>query len=141
MGKNSNIRLSIASPCNASWDEMKGNERVRFCAECDLNVYDLSETTEKEALRLVAEREERLCVRFYQREDGTILTKDCPVGEERRGRASLGGLPQCPPWEEVMRRRTTPFQLEEPGSDDRAAEMEASAKVIRAKHAEANPGQ
>ena len=33
-----------------------------------------------EAERLVVETEGRLCVRFYQRFDGTVLTRDCPVG-------------------------------------------------------------
>ncbi len=83
MAKGSKLRLTIASPCPASWDEMKGDERVRFCDECELNVYNLSDMSEEEALKLVEEREGRLCVRFYQREDGTVLTSDCPVGMER----------------------------------------------------------
>ncbi|WP_301002384.1 hypothetical protein [Capsulimonas corticalis] len=28
----------------------------------------------------MAEKEGRLCVRFYQRKDGTMITRDCPVG-------------------------------------------------------------
>ena len=80
MAKGSKLRLTIASPCPASWDEMKGDERVRFCDECELNVYNLSDMSEEEALKLVEEREGRLCVRFYQRKDGTVLTQDCRVG-------------------------------------------------------------
>jgi hypothetical protein len=53
--------------------------------------------TEEEALKLVEEREGRLCVRFYQREDGTVITRDCPVGmEEREGAVALGGLEPPP---------------------------------------------
>ena len=62
---------------------MDGDERVRFCRECNRNVYNLSAMTEREAQRVVAEREGRLCVRFYQRRDGTVLTSDCPVGAKR----------------------------------------------------------
>lgn len=72
--------IKIASPCNADWNEMMGNERKRFCAECKLNVYNLSGMSQREAENLLLNTEGRLCVRFYKRADGTILTKDCPVG-------------------------------------------------------------
>ena len=73
-------RVRVASPCRASWDGMEGDERVRFCRQCGLNVYNLSEMTRAEAGSLVARTEGRLCARFYRRADGTVLTKDCPVG-------------------------------------------------------------
>lgn len=74
-----NIR--IASPCAADWNEMIGNERQRFCSACKLNVYNLSGMSRREAENLILQSESnRLCVRFYRRSDGTILTDDCPVG-------------------------------------------------------------
>lgn len=73
-------QLKIASPCTASWDEMQGDERVRFCQHCRLNVYNLSAMSRREAEALVKEKEGRLCVRFYKRRDGTVLTDNCPVG-------------------------------------------------------------
>ncbi len=73
-----NIR--IASPCSADWNEMIGNERQRFCGACKLNVYNLSGMSKREAENLILQSEGRLCVRFYRRADGTVLTKDCPVG-------------------------------------------------------------
>lgn len=73
-----NIR--VAAPCPASWERMSGDDRVRHCAECNLNVYNLSGMTRREAESLIASREGRLCVRYYQRADGTILTKNCPRG-------------------------------------------------------------
>lgn len=73
-----NIR--IASPCSANWDEMYGNERKRFCGDCKLNVYNLSGMSRKEAEDLIRNSEGRLCVRFYRRTDGSIITQDCPVG-------------------------------------------------------------
>lgn len=72
--------LSVATPCPANWEEMVGDERVRFCNSCQLNVYHLSGMTRLEAETLVQEKEGKLCVRYYRRADGTILTKDCPVG-------------------------------------------------------------
>jgi len=72
--------IKIASPCGADWNEMMGDERRRFCGECKLNVYNLSGMSQREAENLLLNSEARLCVRFYKRADGTILTKDCPVG-------------------------------------------------------------
>lgn len=72
--------ISIASPCPANWDEMYGDDRKRFCGECKLNVYNLSGMTRDDAERLVTNHEGRLCVRYYRRADGSIITADCPVG-------------------------------------------------------------
>ena len=72
--------VRVAAPCNADWDQMLGSERVRFCGQCSLNVYNLSAMTRSDAQSLIARTEGRLCVRFYRRRDGSIITKDCPVG-------------------------------------------------------------
>ncbi len=76
-----NIR--VASPCSANWDEMYGNDRKRFCGACKLNVYNLSGMTRVEAEDLIRQSEGRLCVRFYSRADGSVITQDCPVGWAR----------------------------------------------------------
>src|SRR2546423_10740717 len=72
--------ISVASPCRADWERMAGDERVRFCSECRLHVYNLSAMTRDEAEALVIEKEGILCAMFYRRTDGTVLTRDCPVG-------------------------------------------------------------
>ncbi len=72
--------IKVASPCSANWEEMYGDARQRHCGDCKMNVYNLSEMTKQEAENLVMNAEGRLCARFYRRADGTILTKDCPVG-------------------------------------------------------------
>lgn len=72
--------IKIASPCSADWNEMYGNERKRFCGDCKLNVYNLSGMTSYDAENLLRNSEGRMCVRFFRRADGTILTSDCPVG-------------------------------------------------------------
>lgn len=79
-----NIR--VASPCSADWSKMTGDERTRHCGDCKKNVYNISELTRDEAERLIVEKEGRLCVRYYQRMDGTILLKDCVVGVRRKRR-------------------------------------------------------
>jgi len=75
--------LRIASPCSADWEQMYGDERKRFCGDCKLNVYNLSGMTRQEAESLIMNAEGRLCVRFYKRRDGSVITGDCPVGWER----------------------------------------------------------
>lgn len=72
--------IRVASPCNADWEVMQGDERMRFCSQCRLHVYNLSAMSRPEAETLVRQKEGRLCVRFYRRSDGTMLTEDCPVG-------------------------------------------------------------
>jgi len=78
--------IHIASPCNADWEKMQGDDRVRHCVECNLNVYNFSEMTADEVNALIMQREGRLCARLYRRPDGTLLTRDCPVGLWRRVR-------------------------------------------------------
>lgn len=84
--------LRIASPCKADWNAMAGDERVRFCGQCQKNVYNLSDMSRDEAEALVQGAEGRLCVRMYRRTDGTVLTSDCPEGalrKQRRRRLAL----------------------------------------------------
>jgi hypothetical protein len=70
----------VAAPCKADWDQMIGSQQMRFCGQCNLNVYNLSGMKRDEAESLIARNEGRLCVRFYRRTDGSIITRDCPVG-------------------------------------------------------------
>ena len=74
--------ISVAKPCKANWNEMTGDERVRNCEPCKLDVYDLSAMRREEAEAFVSARlgQERTCIRFFRRADGTLLTQDCPVG-------------------------------------------------------------
>jgi len=72
--------IRIATPCRADWNEMVGDERVRTCAACAKQVFNLSMLTRDEAEALIAEKNGELCARYYQRKDGTILLADCTVG-------------------------------------------------------------
>jgi hypothetical protein len=76
--------LRVASPCSEKWADMAGDERVRACEKCNQNVYNLSSLTRAEAESLIAERNGRMCVRYFQRADGTILLADCTVGKRNK---------------------------------------------------------
>ncbi len=86
--------LKIASPCHVAWDDMDGGDRVRHCAKCNKDVFDLSALTRDEAEALLRERAGNLCVSNYQRADGTVITSDCTVGiaKRRRRRVMAAGL-------------------------------------------------
>jgi hypothetical protein len=82
-----NIR--VAAPCTASWDRMLGDDRVRHCHDCNKHVFNLSGMTRDEAEALLVDKTGELCVRYYQRSDGTILTADCSVGISKRRKRRL----------------------------------------------------
>jgi hypothetical protein len=73
-----NIR--IASPCRADWNAMVGDERARHCGQCDKQVFNISNLTRAEAEALIVEKAGKLCARYYQRPDGTIILADCTIG-------------------------------------------------------------
>lgn len=74
-------RATVAKPCSANWNEMTGDERARHCADCGMNVYNISAMTPNEARGLITSHEgTRLCVRLFKRADGTVITRDCPKG-------------------------------------------------------------
>lgn len=89
----------IAAPCPVKWEQMQGDERVRFCASCEKNVFNISELTRNEAELFLKQRAGNLgCLRLFRRADGTIITKDCPVGRRmadafnRRARIAVAAL-------------------------------------------------
>jgi hypothetical protein len=95
--KLSTPEIRIASPCKANWDEMTGDEKVRFCGQCQKHVYNLSALTAEASAALVRAKEGKFCARFYQRPDGTLLhAEDCPVGfaarQWRRVRHGAGAV-------------------------------------------------
>jgi hypothetical protein len=76
--------LRIASPCNARWEDMTGDERARFCGGCRKHVYNFSAMSRREVETLIREKEGSVCGRFYQRPDGRMLTADCLTGRRQR---------------------------------------------------------
>jgi uncharacterized protein len=71
-------RLNIPAPCDADWDSMIGDDRMRFCEHCELHVTDLSAMTRRSAMEFVARSRGRVCVRFIQKPNGSVLTRTMP---------------------------------------------------------------
>ena len=76
--------LRPATACASKWSQMDGDATVRRCAACRQNVYRFCNLDPFAARELLLREERRLCVRFYARPDGTVLTRDCAVGLRRR---------------------------------------------------------
>jgi hypothetical protein len=72
---------------------MNGDGHVRFCEQCSLHVFNIAEMTRDETEALIAKTDGRVCARLYRRFDGTIITRDCPVGLRamRRRAAKVAG--------------------------------------------------
>jgi hypothetical protein len=69
--------VRVASPCDASWDAMNGDDRVRHCAGCDKDVYNISGMSRDDAEALLVAKGVDVCIRLYRRADGTLITRDC----------------------------------------------------------------
>ncbi len=78
--KTSLMQISIASPCTTDWSQMQGDDRSRFCQSCQKHVYNFVTMTEEEGIALIIATEGKFCGRLSRRHDGTLISKDCPVG-------------------------------------------------------------
>lgn len=74
------MELKISAPCPMKWENLAGNERIRHCARCNLNVYNLAVMSQDEVARIVSTTEGRLCGRLYLRGDRTATLRDCAEG-------------------------------------------------------------
>jgi hypothetical protein len=66
-------KTKVATPCGESWNEMTGNDKVRFCSHCSKDVNNISEMTRKEAFKLVRKSDGNLCIRYIQKPNGKKL--------------------------------------------------------------------
>src|SRR6188474_2552412 len=56
--------IRVEKPCTENWDDMTGNDRVRFCSHCSKDVNNISKLTIRQAEKLVRKSGGRLCVRY-----------------------------------------------------------------------------
>jgi hypothetical protein len=71
-------QLKVVSPCSTDWDRMSGDEKKRFCSECDKFVYDFSKMTRRQVEAIVSIHQGRMCARITRRPDGSLLTLETP---------------------------------------------------------------
>jgi hypothetical protein len=71
--------LPRVTGCDVAWDALVGAGRVRRCARCSKQVFNLASLSLADAEVLVCARLEG-DARLHRREDGTVLVGDCSRG-------------------------------------------------------------
>jgi hypothetical protein len=64
--------VDIPQSCDKSWDEMIGDDILRFCSHCEKNIYNLSEMSARNAKKLLFQSNGRVCVRLQRNSDKKI---------------------------------------------------------------------
>ena len=79
--------IHIPEPCHADWDQMRPEERGRYCFECKTKVHDLSAMTETEAEAFLRRTEcMEVCISYTQDEDGALVRNFLPLTYDYDGR-------------------------------------------------------
>ncbi len=76
-------------PCSKDWNEMNGDELVRFCQSCEKDVYNLSAMPRREARKLVARNAGKICVRYVRLPNGKVQTADTKLYKITRNASRL----------------------------------------------------
>jgi hypothetical protein len=80
-----NTELHCASPCAARGDApLIGSGRERYCWRCGRDVYDIASLSPQDARAVLGLGGAAPPPRLYVRDDGSVMTADCPVGMRRR---------------------------------------------------------
>lgn len=74
MKKDTLDRVYLKKPCSTEWNLMEGNDQIRFCSECNKQVYNLSSMTRKQAEDLLAKGGGELCANIDRDDRGKIIT-------------------------------------------------------------------
>ena len=85
------VEIRVQNPCAVSWGAMKGDQFVRICPICQLNVYNFATLSPDEIVALINQHEGKLCAQFYARSDGTMTIEHCD-DRDKDIRMARGGL-------------------------------------------------
>lgn len=81
--------IKSPAPCSKDWNEMTGDELVRFCSSCEKNVYNLSAMPRREARKFVARNAGKVCVRYNRLPNGKVQTADTKLYKITRNTSRL----------------------------------------------------
>lgn len=54
-------KLNIEHPCQQNWEEMKPAEGGRYCLHCSKNVFDFTNLSDKEIIKIIIQSSGRVC--------------------------------------------------------------------------------
>ena len=73
-------KIVIQAPCQVGWDEMAGDDMIRFCGQCKKNVHNLSTLPDDRLAEVLAERKiKETCVIMSKDKNGRVRFDNCPV--------------------------------------------------------------
>ena len=73
-------KIVIQAPCQVGWDEMAGDDMIRFCGQCKKNVHNLSTLPDDRLAEVLAERKiKETCVIMSKDRNGRVRFDNCPV--------------------------------------------------------------
>ncbi len=68
--------IQIKTACPKNWAELVGDDKKRFCSECNLHVHNAARLTQVEASTLVAKANSRVCMRIEYDASGAPVFRD-----------------------------------------------------------------
>lgn len=71
-------KLSIKTPCPKLWGELVGDDKKRFCSQCQKHVFNGESMTQIEVTDMVREGNGTTCMRLITDDSGSIVYKDSP---------------------------------------------------------------
>jgi hypothetical protein len=92
--------IEIETPCPKSWGRLVGDEKRRFCSECELHVHNSAVLTREEVLDLVQSSDERVCMRIVRDGNGApqYLDSCVPAADPREAKGPIRALPRAAGW-------------------------------------------
>ena len=67
--------IQIDDPCPKNWDEMDGDDQVRFCNACEKSVFNFAEMSSQEVHDVLCSGQS-VCARVTRTADGEVVTRD-----------------------------------------------------------------
>ena len=86
---------ALSFVCPIPWNEMRGDERERFCAKCSRTVVNLSLLSEEQRVAVLAVAQRHpggLCVAYYRRLNGEFVSAEAPLAPAESRRAVQFGV-------------------------------------------------
>ena len=74
--------ITISTPCPMDWNQMSGDDRMRYCTACGKRVHDVAKMTSAEVDVLFRDNDGDVCGRLSRFADGTLMTAECGAPTE-----------------------------------------------------------
>jgi hypothetical protein len=83
------VEIIHDQPCPVRWNDMVGDDVVRKCPYCRLNVYNFAKMTPEAICETINLHEGKMCAAFYARADGTMTLQPCAEEEQELLRGGI----------------------------------------------------